>query len=167
MEVAHDFVTVVHPSGEINVPAVAVMQFTTPMWGFEAHREFALLPSARQGIWWFISAGDNPATFVLADPFVAMPDYALTLSDAEREELVLQDEQDALVLVLLVMPLQPGEAVTGNFRAPLVFNLVEQKVKQVVNPDDSQVIAGPISLGLYPVRDAADDVPSPESQPSA
>lgn len=148
-EKVNDIVQVSHPSGPVNVPSDALMHFTTPMWGFEHVDAFALLPTDRQGLWWFISTNDTPTTFVLADPFVASADYEIDLNDAERDELGLRDETDALALVMLVMPSAPGQPVTANFRAPLIFNLSENKVKQVVNRDDRSQLAQQVNLSLY------------------
>lgn len=153
MEQSTGTVTIAHTFGTIEVPVESVMRFTTPMWGFESYTEFALLPAGRQGLWWFIATGDTPTTFVLADPFVATADYCIDLNEAEREELGLTRESDALALVLLAMPAMAGEAVTGNFRAPLVFNLAERRVKQVVNRDDRFQLAEVVDLGRYPAQD--------------
>ena len=154
MEQSSGTVTIIHGSGTLEVPQDAVMQFTTPMMGF-GHTEYALLPAARRGLWWFIATGDEPTTFVLADPFVAIADYEVDLNDAEREELALHDERDALALVLLVMPAVAGERVTGNFRAPLVFNLADRKVKQVVNRDERYGLSETVDLSRYELSDGA------------
>lgn len=152
MDQTVEHVQVAHPSGLIEVPADVIMRFVTPMWGFEQHPGFALLPAARQGLWWFISPGDNPATFVLADPFVALEGYSIDLTDQERAELDLQDEGDALALVMLTMPATPSQPVTGNFRAPLVFNLAERRVKQVVVVEEEYGLAQPVDLSLYALK---------------
>lgn len=153
MDQAIDYVQVAHPSGMIEVPVDVVMRFVAPMWGF-TQQEFALLPASRRGIWWFISTGETPVTFVLADPFVTVLDYGVDVNDAEREALALEAEDDALALVLVVMPSRPGEPVTGNFRAPLVFNLRERKVMQVVNRDERYQIAATVDLSAYPLLPA-------------
>ena len=155
MQESRGTITIEHPLGVIEVPRDAVMHFTTPMLGFR-HSEYALLPAARKGLWWLIGTGEMPTTFVLADPFVAIADYAVDLNDSEREELALRDEQDALALVLLVMPATPGDHVTGNFRAPLVFNLAERKVKQVVNRDERHGLSERVDLSLYELTSPAD-----------
>lgn len=146
-------VTIAHTFGTIEAPAEAVMHFVSPMWGFDGHTDFALLPAARQGLWWFISTGDTPTTFVLADPFMAQSDYSIDLNETERDELHLQSESDALALVMLAMPAMAGEAVTANFRAPLVFNVSDRRVKQVVNRDDRYAVAQPIDLSVYPAQE--------------
>lgn len=154
MEQSQGTVTIAHLTGTIEVPAEAVMRFTSPMWGFGDHTEFVLLPAARQGLWWFISTAEMPTTFVLADPFVASEEYSIDLTDTEREELAIEQESDALALVLLAMPAASGEPVTGNFRAPLVFNTSERKVKQVVNRDDRHQLNQAIDLSRYPAQEA-------------
>lgn len=162
MDQAVDRVQVAHPSGMVEVPVDVIMHFVAPMWGF-AQQDFALLPASRQGIWWFIATGDTPVTFVLADPFVAAPDYGVDINDAEREALALDAEDDALALVLLVMPTRPGEAVTANFRAPLVFNLRERTVMQVVNRDDRHQLAAPVDLSAYPLHPDATATPAADA----
>jgi flagellar assembly factor FliW len=150
-----DRVTLTLDSATIEVSREAVMQFVTPMWGFESHQEFALVPAARNGIWWFLGTGDSPLHFVLADPFVAMSDCSIDLNAGDREELGIEHEQDALVLVLLTMPSGPGQPVTGNFRAPLVFNVAKQRVKQVVNRDERLQFNEPVDLLKYPLQDGS------------
>lgn len=154
MEQSQGMITIAHSLGTIEVPGDAVMRFVTPMWGFEQHNEFALLPAARQGLWWFIATGETPTTFVLADPFVSAGNYAIDLTDAERDELALADENDALALVLLAMPAAPGEPVRGNFRAPLIFNVTQRKVKQIVNRDDRHQLDQVVDLSRYPANEA-------------
>lgn len=152
MEQSPESVTITHTFGTLEVPREAVMRFVTPMWGFEGHQEFALLPAARAGLWWFISTGDTPTTFVLADPFIASDGYSIDLADAEREALALHDESDALALILLSMPSTPDQPVAGNFRAPLVFNMAERLVKQVVNRDEQYPLTMAVDLTRYPAQ---------------
>ena len=153
---ANDIVEISHPSGPVSIPRDALMHFTTPIWGFEHIDAFALLPAGRQGLWWLISVDKPPVTFILADPFVAQPDYEIDLNDAERDELGLRDENDAIALVMLVMPTTPDQPVTANFRAPLIFNLSENKVKQVVNRNDTYQVAAPVNIAKYALHPQED-----------
>lgn len=141
-------ITIAHPLGRIEVPTDAVMHFSTPLLGF-SHSAYALLPAARRGLWWLIATDGTPTTFVLADPFAVIADYAVDLNEREREALSLHDERDALVLVLLVMPAASNEQASGNFRAPLVFNLAARKVQQVMHRDERYGLGEPVDLALY------------------
>jgi flagellar assembly factor FliW len=155
MDHAAGHVTISHPSGTIAVPNDAVMRFTTPMWGFDGHVEFALLPAARRGVWWLIAVGEAPTTFVLADPFVVQAGYGIDINAAEREELQLENDSDALALVMLTLASSVGAPVTANFRAPLIFNLAKRLAKQVVNRDEAYSLSQPVDLTVYPNADDA------------
>jgi flagellar assembly factor FliW len=85
------------------------------------------------------------------------------MNDSEQEALGLQDLNDALALVLLVMPSRAGDPVTGNFRAPLVFNLRERTVLQVVNRDEQYHLASPVDLSAYPLPAPPVDESTPSS----
>lgn len=143
-------------SGDVVVPASAVMQFVLPLWGFSDERAFALVPAARDGLWWLMGVEAPHTTFVLADPFAAFPEYAVDLSEVDREALELPDASAALVLVMLTLPAVPDVPATANLRAPLVFHVARQHALQVVNPDDRHSLQQPLALSVYPLHEAID-----------
>ena len=58
---------------------------------------------------------------------------------------------DALALVLVALPMTPSEPVTGNFRAPIVFNISKGLAQQIVNRDEQYSLREPMDLAAYPV----------------
>lgn len=136
--------------GEITVDASVVMSVPTPLFGFPSHTEYALLPAARDGLWWFQSMSDEGVTFLLADPFVLDPSYGVDLGDSERTALHIDEPSDALGLVMLTLPTESAEGATANFRAPLVFNLKRRVGMQVVSRDDAHDLRRPVSLDVFP-----------------
>lgn len=146
--------TITSPAvGTIEVSADAIMRFREPIWGFPDRTEYALLPAARQGLWWLLSVQEPHTTFVLADPFVGRADYGIDLGDSERDALQIEQPTDALALVMVALPLTPTEPVTANFRAPIVFNISKGLAQQVVNRDESYSLREPINLAAYPAQD--------------
>jgi flagellar assembly factor FliW len=146
--------TITSPAvGTIDVSGDAIMRFISPLWGFPDRTEYALLPAARQGLWWLLSVQEPHTTFVLADPFVGHPDYAIDLGDAEREALQIAQPTDALALVMVALPMTPAEPVTGNFRAPIVFNISQGVAQQVVNRDERHSLREPMNLAEYPATE--------------
>ena len=139
--------------GDIAVTDDVVMTFKTPLWGFGDHRDFALLPAAREGLWWLQSMHRDTITFLLADPFVLDASYALDLSDSERQSLGIEQPADALSLVMVTLPATESEGVTGNFRAPLVFNVSRTRGMQIVSRDEGHELRRPISLDVFPAQD--------------
>lgn len=154
MDQAQDTIAVVRDFGTIDVPADAVVRFTEPLWGFPDRTEYVLLPAARRGMYWLLSVGDPPATFVLADPFVVAPEYVVDLSEADKAQLQIEQDADALALVMVALPGSSAEPVTANFRAPVVFNLRARVAAQIVGRDESYALRTPVDLTTYPLADS-------------
>ena len=139
--------------GDVVVTDDVVMTFETPLWGFGDHREFALLPAAREGLWWLQSIHSDTTTFLLADPFVLDAQYALDLGETERHSLRIEQPSDAFSLVMVTLPATESEGATANFRAPLVFNVHRKRGMQIVSRDDGHELRRSISLDVFPAQD--------------
>jgi flagellar assembly factor FliW len=146
--------TITSPAvGTIEVSGEAVMHFTEALWGFPERTTYALLPAARQGLWWLLSVDEPQTTFVLADPFVGHAEYGIDLGESERDALQIADPTDALALVMVALPMTASEPVTGNFRAPIVFNISKGLAQQVVNRDEQYSLREPMDLAAYPLAE--------------
>ncbi len=136
--------------GDVDVPSSAIMHFPVPLGGFPDRHEFALLPAARTGLWWLQSTDDPDLTFILGDPFVLDVAYAIDLGITDRDMLQIEHETDAFTLVMLTLAPYAESATTGNFRAPLVFNLARGRGLQVVSRDDAHNVRRPVDVSAYP-----------------
>lgn len=146
--------TITSPAvGTIEVSGEAVMHFTEALWGFPERTAYALLPAARHGLWWLLSVDEPQTTFVLADPFVGHPEYRIDLGESERDALQIVEPTDALALVMVALPMTPSEPVTGNFRAPIVFNISKGLAQQVVNRDEQYSLRESMDLSAYPAQE--------------
>ncbi|WP_337172015.1 flagellar assembly protein FliW [Gemmatimonas aurantiaca] len=154
MNESRGMVSITHHFGTIEVAEDAMMTFPTGgLFGFEKITRYALLPAARQGLWWLIAPNADATTFVLADPFMLDPDYAIDLGEREKNELQLATPSDALALVMLTLPDIPGVAPTANMRAPIVFNITRRLAAQVVSRDESHELQKLADLGRYPLQE--------------
>jgi len=146
--------TITSPTvGTIEVSGDAVVHLTEALWGFPGRTTYALLPAARQGLWWLLSVDEPQTTFVLADPFVGYPEYGIDLGESERDALQIVEPTDALALVMVALPMTASEPVTGNFRAPIVFNISKGLARQVVNRDEGYSLREPMDLSAYPLQE--------------
>lgn len=139
--------------GDLEVSEHVLMTFDTPLWGFPNHHEYALLPAARNGLWWLQSTLDAGVTFLLADPFVLDSSYGVDLGDTERAALHINEPADAFGLVMLTLPADGSSGATANFRAPLVFNLARRVGMQVVSRDDAHDLRQPVTLDVFPPQE--------------
>jgi len=162
ISVAYEDPSVLEPSsrsisslvlGAIEVTEEVVMAFPTPLFGFPSHAEYALLPAAREGLWWMQSMTDEGVTFLLADPFVLDPGYGVDLGETERAALHIEQPSDAFGLVMLTLPAEGSEGTTANFRAPIVFNLARRTGMQVVSRDDAHELRHPVTLEVFPPQE--------------
>lgn len=142
-------VTIHHPEGQLEVPASAVVRLTEPLYGFPDRLEYALVPAARQGLWWFISVHQPTVTFVVADPFRAKPGCTVDLTEADCQALDVTAAEDALILVMVTLPVASGAPATANFRAPLVLNLRARRAAQTISHDDSARLQEPVDLASF------------------
>ena len=136
--------------GDLEVSADVVMSFPTPLWGFPDYAEYALLPAARDGLWWMQSLANEAITFLLADPFVLDSSYGVDLGETERVALGIEQPSDAFSLVMLTLPNEASDGATANFRAPMVFNLARRVGMQVVSRDDAHELRRPVTLDVFP-----------------
>ena len=139
--------------GVLEVPDITLMTFAQPLLGFPDDRLFTLLPAARDGLWWMLSASNPSLTFLLADPFLTDPAYVLDIGESDERTLGLASPQQALALVLVAFPTTTTEPVTANFRAPIIFNLATRAALQVVSRDESHDMRRPIDLRAYAPQD--------------
>jgi flagellar assembly factor FliW len=138
-----------HPEGQLEVPASAVVRLTEPLYGFPDRLEYALIPAARQGLWWFISVHQPTVTFLVADPFRAKPGCTVDLTETDCQALDVTAPEDALILVMVTLPVASGAPATANFRAPLVLNLRARRAAQTISLDDSARLQEPIDLASF------------------
>jgi flagellar assembly factor FliW len=135
--------------GELEVSPSCVMHFAAPIGGFPRQRDYALVPAAREGLWWLQSVESPEVTFILGDPFLHSSDYGFDIGDVERSALRILDESDAFGLVMITLPSEEGETATANYRAPLVFNLRQQRGMQIISRDDRHGVRSQIDLARY------------------
>jgi flagellar assembly factor FliW len=139
-----------HAFGEVAVPTTSIMHFASPIWGFPERHDYALLPAARQGLYWLQSVDDELTTFILADPFQLDATYAVDLSDTDREAIKATSSEQVIALVMLTLPTTSDAPVTANYRAPLVFNLNSGHGVQVVTSNDAHSLRTPVDLAIFP-----------------
>lgn len=138
--------------GQISMPASSVFHFANGLHGFETHFEFALVPAAREGLFWLQSLGDRDVVFLLIDPFVAVPGFEVDLGITERAQLKLDNPMDVLVLAIVTLPAGNENAPTANFRGPIVLNARARVGGQIMSAVQGHDVRTPVDLHALPAR---------------
>lgn len=138
--------------GQVQVPASSVFQFTNGLHGFETHLEFALVPAAREGLFWLQSVTSRDVVFLLIDPFVAAPGFEVDLGVTERAMLKLDNPMDVLVLAIVTLPAGNEGSPTANFRGPIVLNAQKRLASQIMSAVQAHDVRTPVDLHALPAR---------------
>lgn len=118
--------------GSLAVPVDQTYTFAHGLLGLPEARTFVLVPAERDGFFWLQNLESSALTFLLIDPFRFVDGYTVDLAPTDLGELGPAESSDVLLLSVLTLPKQAGDAATANLQGPLVFNLRERRAKQVV-----------------------------------
>jgi len=106
--------------------------------GFEDEKEYELTQIEGP----FYKLEGNKVSFTLIDPFFLRNDYDFEIDDEFTDNLKL-NENNVMVLNILT-PDNPFENSTVNFAAPLIFNIEDNLMGQVVLDRYNYSLARPL-----------------------
>lgn len=118
--------------GEIEVNEKDVLELPSGLIGFPELKKYVLLDHDKDSPFkWLQSLDDGGIAFVLINPLLFKPDYAVEVTENEIQDLEIKNEDDAVISVIITMPSNP-QNMTANLKAPLIFNLQNRKGKQII-----------------------------------
>jgi flagellar assembly factor FliW len=121
----------------------AVIDFVTPLLGFETESRFHFTPLEDTGTLWSLeSVATSGLRFVVAPPEPFFPDYAPVVDDTALRPL--GTELDGLTLLIILTVTGSLAGATANLLAPIVLSSATGRAMQLVLPDDSLPIRAPL-----------------------
>lgn len=115
--------------GQIEYDAASVITFPEGLLGFEALRDFVVIPSKNDGpLFWIQSVEDPQVAFVVTDPTNFFPEYRLVPDEQVIDALGADEE----VFVLSIVSVKKGGEITLNLKAPLFLAQGSKKAAQVI-----------------------------------
>jgi len=122
--------------GELEVEESDIVTMDEGILGFPEFHRYVLTSNADQApFMWLQSVDDPELAFVVVDPFLFFPGYQVVTKSDEIRPLGLKSIEDATILTIVVIPLNPMD-ITTNLRGPLIINPENNKAKQLVLIDD-------------------------------
>ena len=120
---------------EIELQEEEMITLAKGLIGFPELKKFVLLDHDKESPFkWLQSMDDGAIAFVLLNPLLFKPDFTVEVSQPEVSDLDLENEEDAVISVIVTMPGKP-ENMTANLKAPLIFNLKNRMGKQIILND--------------------------------
>lgn len=118
--------------GDIEIDPKDVIQLPAGIIGFPELKQYVLLDHDQDSPFkWLQALEDGAIAFVLINPLLFKPDYLVEVNEAEVADLGIQNEEDAVVSVIITMPSDP-QKMTANLKAPVIFNLSNRKGRQII-----------------------------------
>ncbi|HZW10076.1 MAG TPA: flagellar assembly protein FliW [Phycisphaerales bacterium] len=116
--------------GVIEIAEDRVITFARGLLGFPQHLRFCLLePGEDACFFWLQSVDDPELAFVVTDPSLFVPEYAVQIRPEQMQSLDLKDLADAQVFVIVN---KVDQTLTGNLQGPLVVNTLTRAGEQMV-----------------------------------
>lgn len=114
--------------------------------GFPRSRRFRLAQAGADRAFQLLESLDEPdVALLVVEPWLAFPDYAPDLPDADCAALELDEPEQAAVVCAVTVDGAQRRA-WANLRAPFVINVTTGRGRQVVLDDDSQPLRAELSL---------------------
>ena len=119
--------------GTIEVKPEELLFFPGGVPAFEHLQEFFLHPIPENPAFtWLQAVADPEVAFLLADPFLFFPGYAVELPASLQEELAIKKPADALVYAVVTIPDGDIRRATANLVGPMVINPIARRGMQII-----------------------------------
>lgn len=116
--------------GDVEIAEDRVITFPKGLLGFSNCTKFVLLePQEETSFFWLQSADDPALAFVVTDPALFVPEYAVPIRPEQMAALDLAKVEDAQVFVIVN---KVDQTLTGNLQGPLVINTLTRSGEQFV-----------------------------------
>jgi len=117
--------------GEIEYDPAKTLSFPEGLIGFESLREFVVIPSAKEGLLFWIQSVDDPQiAFVLTDPTNFFLEYKVVPDQNECDKLGLASPEDCHSLS--VVTVHQDKTITLNLQAPILYSSETCRGLQVI-----------------------------------
>ncbi|HBE02387.1 MAG: hypothetical protein A2096_07470 [Spirochaetes bacterium GWF1_41_5] len=122
--------------GKISYSEKQTVFFKDGLLGFENHRNFFVFIQGNDSVFYYLQSLDDPGlVFIISDPRLFVPDYALVVSNQDFEELAIENESDLEHWVIITVP-EKLENMTANLQGPVIINKKNRQGKQVISLKD-------------------------------
>ena len=116
--------------GVVDIAEDRVITFPKGLLGFSEFRRYCLLEPGEDSCFFWLQSLDDPAlAFVVTDPALFVPEFAVPIRQDQMGDLGLDKLEDAQVFVIVN---KVDQQLTGNLQGPLVVNTLTRVGEQLV-----------------------------------
>lgn len=116
--------------GVMTIADDRVITFEKGLLGFSQYTKFCLLEPGEDACFFWLQSVEEPSlAFVVTDPSLFIPEYAVPIRPEQMTDLKMQRLEDAQVFVIVN---KVDQTLTGNLQGPLVINTLNRTGEQLV-----------------------------------
>ena len=116
--------------GMVEIAEDRVITFPKGLLGFSKFTRYCLLEPGDDACFFWLQSLDEPGlAFVVTDPSLFVPDYAVPIRPEQMGDLGIQRLEDAQVFCIVN---KVDGTLTGNLQGPLVLNTISRTGEQIV-----------------------------------
>ncbi len=131
--------------GELEIKPEQVVTLPLGMVGFPQLNRYVLFQHRTDSpFFWLQSLDRSDLAFVLVNPLLFEPTYQITLSGSDRKLLEIEDTKDIQVWVVVTIPHGTPESMTANLKAPVVLNLANRRMAQLILENSDYPLKRPV-----------------------
>lgn len=119
--------------GRIEVDEASIIQFVSPILGFDHDLRFTLLPHRDESPFlWLQSLDSSGLSFVVTSPAQFNIPYEIEIPENVVTLLSLESAEEVIVFTLVTIPDENPALMTTNMLAPIIINQRTMKAMQIV-----------------------------------
>jgi flagellar assembly factor FliW len=123
--------------GELSVAPEQIVNMPLGMVGFPSLTRYILFPHKAESPFFWLQSLERPdLAFVLINPLIVESNYQISLSGSDRKLLGIKDPNQIQVWVVVTIPHGAPDNMTANLKAPVVLNLENRLMAQVILESD-------------------------------
>jgi flagellar assembly factor FliW len=138
--------------GAIDVDERQTIEFPNGILGFEKLKNYVLLDAPQQPFYWLQALDLVEVAFVLINPVIFRPDYAVEVPPEELEEIGIDSQEKMLTFAIVTIPQNPME-MTANLQGPIIINKETRIGRQSISMNPKWEVRHPILKELAAVRE--------------
>ena len=138
--------------GSIDIDERQRIDFPYGILGFEKLQRYVLLDAPQQPFYWLQALDLVEVAFVLINPVIFRPDYAVEVPEEELEEIGIDSPEKMLTFAIVTIPQNPIE-MTANLQGPIIINKETRVGRQSISTNPKWEVRHPILKELAAVRE--------------
>lgn len=118
--------------GNMDIPQDKIITMARPILGFENLKSFCIVESEEMSPFMWLQSLEEPSVaFIVVNPRLFVPDYAIEVNRKEIADLEIQDIEAVETYVIVTVPENPRE-MSANLQGPVLINTGNNLARQLV-----------------------------------